>query len=208
MWLKQIACALAAAAAFAAEPLPGLRTEAASGGSVFYVKNTGSQSLASYLIELVEYPGSSYTLFQDETIAPGAERRIPVSNMTVGAAPEYVKLTAALYADGTTAGTPERVTLLVSRRKSTVDTTRELIRRLERAQAGGTAKTAVTFDLKQWADSLQPQGRSNRLTQATVEQSAARAAITHAIDQLAQHSIAEVLAELQGAAAHFPAAKP
>src|SRR3954465_4370507 len=91
---------LPAMAAFA-QSLPELRTEAVTAGSVFHVKNTGRQPLTSYLIELVEYPGSSCTLFQDEMppMAPGAGKSIPVTNMTVGAAPEYVKITAALYAD-------------------------------------------------------------------------------------------------------------
>ena len=41
-----------------------------------------------------------------------------------------------------------------------------LIRRLEKAQAVGTAKAAVIADLKQWAGSMQPQGRPNRNSQA------------------------------------------
>jgi hypothetical protein len=201
MWVKQIAFALlAVTAASAAEPVPQLRTEAVSGGSVFYVKNTGRQPLTAFLIELVDYPGSSYSLFQDETVAPGAEKKIPVTNMTVGAAPEYVKITAALYADGSTAGNPDRAALLVSRRKSALETTRELIRRLEKAQSSGTAKAAVMDDLKQWADSLQPQGKGNRMSQANVDQAAARAAVSDALGKLAQHSIEETLAGLRAVA--------
>src|SRR6266498_4835408 len=98
MSLQPIALALLAVGISAAQPLPDLRTEAAAGGSVFHVRNTAQQPLTAFLIELVDYPGSSYWVFQDDLAAPaapGAEQHIPVSNMTVGAVPDYVKLTAA-----------------------------------------------------------------------------------------------------------------
>ena len=104
-----------------AQALPELRTEPTTGGSIFYVKNVASQPVTAFLIELVNYPGSYYSLWQDEAahelIAPGAEKRIPVNNMTVGAVPDYVKLQAAVFADGSTAGIPEKVTQIVERRR-------------------------------------------------------------------------------------------
>ncbi|HWF47277.1 MAG TPA: hypothetical protein VG168_09745, partial [Bryobacteraceae bacterium] len=85
------------------DPLPQLRVEPTGGGSFFYVRNTASQPLTAFLIELVDYPGSSYSFWQDdvnaEPIAPGTEQKIHVGNMTVGAVPDYVKMEAALYAD-------------------------------------------------------------------------------------------------------------
>ena len=36
-----------------------------------------------------------------EPFPPGREKRIPITNMTVGAVPDHVKLQAAFYADGT-----------------------------------------------------------------------------------------------------------
>jgi hypothetical protein len=87
---KIIVALLAGAAALAAADLPALRVEAVPAGSVLYVKNTASQPLTAHLIELVDYPGSSFTLFDDDIanpVAPGAEKRIPITNMTVGAAP-------------------------------------------------------------------------------------------------------------------------
>ena len=80
---------LLAMAAAAAE-LPDLRIEPTAGGSIFYVKNSSTQPLTGWLIELVDYPGSSFSLWQDDPavpLAPGAERRIPVTNMTVGGGP-------------------------------------------------------------------------------------------------------------------------
>ena len=64
-------------------PLPDLRIEAVAGGSVFYVRNISAQPLTAFLIELVNYPGSTFSFWQDDIdatpIPPGGERRIPVS---------------------------------------------------------------------------------------------------------------------------------
>ena len=195
--------ALTIAAAPAAQQLPELRTEAVPAGSVFHVKNVEAQPLTAYLIELVDYPGSSYTLFQDEAppMAPGAEKAIRVTNMTVGAAPEYVKITAAEYADGQTAGDPAKAELLVGRRKAVLETARELVARLEKAQAAGTAKAAVVSDLKQWADSLPAEGRSRRLTAAGVNAAARRQTIAGAAAELEKGQVEEVLAKVRAMAA-------
>src|SRR6185369_5875730 len=119
-------------------PLPDLRTEPTDGGSVFYIRNNTAQPLKAYLIELVDYPGSAYSFWQDETSAeplpPKGERRIPVANMTVGAVPDYVKMRAALYADGSTAGVPEKIAQLLDRRRIMLETVRQVILRMESAQ--------------------------------------------------------------------------
>jgi hypothetical protein len=132
-------------------------------------------------------------LWQDDVsapIAPGAEKRIEVANMTVGAVPDYVKVTAAIYADGSSAGAPERVAQLIERRKAVLATTRELENRLAKAQAAGTPKDAIVADLKQWADELQPpdRGRSAR-TQAAINQAASRAVILESALRLGGHSV-------------------
>ena len=202
---------LAGAAAAAAQALPALRTEAVGGGSVFYVRNGAAQPLTAYLIELVDYPGSSYALFEDEIaapLAPGAEKRIPVTNMTVGAAPEYVKITAAVYADGTSAGDQAKASLIVGRRKAVLQTERDLIARLEKAKAAGAAKDALAAEWKQWADSLPPEGKSRRLTAANVNQEASRMTIAGAIGRLEHASIEELLAELRAREQALEAAKP
>jgi hypothetical protein len=160
---------LALSASAAPPPLPELRTEPTAGGSIFYVRNVGSQPLTAWLIELLNYPGSSYSLWMDEIasepLLPGVEKRIPVSNMTVGAAPDYVKMQAALYADGTSSGIPEKVAQFIERRRFLLETTRELIRRLEKGQTAA--------DLRQWAESLQPPAK----TKGNINQTAARSLI-------------------------------
>lgn len=196
---KFTAALLLAFSAVAAEvPLPELRIEPTNAGSIFYIKNNSSVALTAYLIELVDYPGSSYSLWQDETVAepipPQGEKRIQVTNMTVGAVPDYVKMRAALYAGGASAGIPEKVAQLTDRRRAMLETTRQLIARLEKAQSEGMAKAALAADLKQWADTLQPQGKSNRNSQAAINQAASRGLITAAAGKLEGASPAETLA--------------
>ena len=212
MSLPRIAAALGLAlyAAAAAEtPLPVLRIEPTPGGSIFYIKNNSAQPLTAYLIELVNYPGSSYSLWQEDItaqpVAPGAEQRIPVNNMTVGAVPDYVKLQAALFADGSSSGIPEKVTQLVERRRFLLETTRELLHRLEKT---GTPKGDLARDLKQWADSLQSAGRPNRDSQAFINQSAARGLIAEAIASLDKTSLEDALSHLRAAERAMAASKP
>src|SRR5258708_40278113 len=87
--------------------------------------------------------------------------------MTVGAVPDYVKLQAAIYADGTASGIPEKAAQLIARRRVMLETTRELIRRLEK----GADKAA----LNEWVASMpRPVGRTDRSFQAVMNQNAAR----------------------------------
>lgn len=202
---------LLASAAAAQAPLPDLRVEPTTGGSIFTIRNGSAQPLTAYLIELVNYPGSSYSLWQDEVaapISPGAEKRIQVANMTVGAVPDYVKMRAALYADGTSGGIPEKVAQIVARRRFVLETTRELIRRCEQAQSAGTAKPTLIDGLKQWADTMQPAGKANRNSQAFISQSAARALIADTVARLDAHSLDEALAGLRASERALAASKP
>jgi hypothetical protein len=193
-------------------PLPGLRIEPTTGGSIFYVKNTASQPLTAYLIELVGYPGSSDSFWEDnnaaELIPAGVELRIPVANMTVGAVPEYVKVQAAIYADGTSSGIPEKVAQLVERRRFILETTRELIRRLEKAQSAGAAKAALIADLKEWSESMQPPGKSRQVTQATINRAAARGLIGQTIGQLNEKPLDEAIGKLRAAERSLAGSKP
>jgi hypothetical protein len=192
---------LALPAIAAQMPLPELRIEPTAGGSVFYVKNNSTQALTAYLIELVDYPGSSYSLWQDETVAepipPQGTTRIQVANMTVGAVPDYVKIQAALYAGGTTAGIPEKVAQLLDRRRVTLETIRQLCGRIEKAQSENTPKSDLLAGLKQWADTLQPAGKGNRNSQAAINQAAARSVIAGTATRLDTLSFAESLAVLR-----------
>jgi hypothetical protein len=199
---KFAAVLLAAIPALAAQmPLPELRIEPTAGGSIFHIKNNSPEALNAYLIELVDYPGSSYSFWQDETVAepipPNGEKHIQVANMTVGAVPDYVKMQAALYAGGTSAGTPEKVAQLLDRRRGMLETTRQLIARIEKAQSEGTPKSELAAGLKQWADTLQPPGKGNRNSQAATNQAAARGVIAATAARLDAQSLAESLTVLR-----------
>ena len=213
MLLKLLTAALfLAQAGRAAQPLPVLHTEPIPGGSVFRVANTGSQPVTAFLIELVNYPGSYYSLWEDEAaadlIAPGAEKRIQVTNMTVGAVPDYVKLQAALFADGSSAGVPEKVAQMVERRRFTLATIRELIARIEKAQAASTPVPDLVAALKGWAQSLQPARRADPTAPATINNAAARAAISEAAAALESRTPAEALARLRAGEKSLAASKP
>jgi hypothetical protein len=203
MSLKSLAPALLLSFIATAAQLPELRTEPIGGGSVFFVKNTSSQPLTGFLIELVDYPGSSYYLWQDEIIsqpvAPGVEKRIQVTNMTAGAVPDYMKIQAAIYADGSTAGVPEKVTQFIERRKAILATTRELISRIE--------KGATKADLMQWAESLQPVGKVRPNSQPVINQTAARGLVLETAPKLESHST-ETLAGLRASEKTLAASKP
>jgi len=168
--------------ALAAEmPLPELRIEPTGGGSIFYIRNNSPVPLAAYLIELVGYPGSSYSFWQDETLAepipPKTEKRIQVANMTVGAVPDYVKMQAAVYTGGASAGIPEKVGQLRERRRAMLDAVRQLIARNQKEETEKMPKSDLMASLKQSADEMQPAGRGNRNSQAAINQAASREVI-------------------------------
>lgn len=187
-----------------AAQLPELRTEPIGGGTVFFVKNTSALPLTGYLIELVDYPGSSYSLWMDEAagdpVAPGAEKRIQVTNMTAGAVPDYMKIQAAIYADGSTAGVPAKVTQFIERRKAVLATTRELIGRI--------GKGASKAELTQWADSLQPVGKVRPNSQPVINQAASRALVSEAAAKLGSGSADQTLSWLRASEKALAASKP
>ena len=194
-------------------PLPQLRVEPALQSSVLFVKDAESQPpLPAFLVELVHYPGSYYQLWEDglttQPVAPGAEKRIPISNMTVGAVPDYVHLTAAIYADGTSAGTPEKVTQLIERRRAMLATTRELIGKLEKVKAAGASAAAAAADLKQQAETLPALTRSTQNSQPAINQSAAKTLTAETAAQLGTHSIEETISWLRATESRLASSKP
>jgi hypothetical protein len=114
---------------------------------------------------------------------------------------------AALYADGTSSGIPEKVTQLLERRRFLLETTRGLIGRLEKAQSAGTANAALIADLKQWSESMQPPPKA-RQSQTTINQAAARGVIGQAIGQLNETSLDAALGRLRAAERSLAASKP
>src|SRR5260370_3802648 len=103
---------LALAAAAAEGPLPDLRIEPTAGGSIFYIRNASPQPLTAFLIELVDYPGSTYSLWQDyittQSVPSNGEKRIPVTNMTVRAVPDSANARAGLKANGSSPCLPTK----------------------------------------------------------------------------------------------------
>ena len=162
-------------AAIALTDLPDLRIEAVDAGSALIVRNThASQALTAYLVELVDYPGSSYAFSQDELaqggepLGAGKQRRIPITNMTVGAAPDYMKMRAAIFADGSTAGDSDKVAQLRARRKLLLATVREVL--------------AHPGDLKQLFESVPvSNSKLKRSDPAVVDQASRRALLAEAL---------------------------
>lgn len=193
-------------------PLPELKVEPAAGGSILTVKNPYTQPLAAFVIELVNYPGSTFSLVHDEmgagAIPAGAEKKINVSNMTVGAVPEYVKLLAAVYEDGSTSGAPDKIKEILDRRKSRLETTRELIKRIEKAQADGKDKDAIVAELRQWSNSLAPPVGALRPTPVDPSKAAIRTLIGVTASHINTQSVAVELSNLKQSESALAASKP
>ncbi|HEY3742239.1 MAG TPA: hypothetical protein VGL53_20450 [Bryobacteraceae bacterium] len=187
--------------ALAEPPLPELKVEPKPGGSVLFIHNKATQPLTAFLIELVDYPGSSYALWQDEIIkgepvGPGGEEKIEITNMTVGAVPEYVKMRAAIYSDGTSSGIPEKVAQLVARRRSQLKVCRDLSAMLESETSKGASTAEISKDLEQWIESTAPKGKVDRNSQAAIDQAAKQMLVTHFKSELGAQPLASVLAHV------------
>jgi hypothetical protein len=203
----------AISAAFAEAPLPELRVEPAVQSSILYVKDAASQPpLTAFLVELVKYPGSYYQLWEDGLVTgpvePGAEKKIPISNMTVGAVPNYVHLTAAVYADGSSAGVPEKVTQLIERRKALLTAARELVAKLEKGKTAGTSAAAMADELKQQAGGIPGLTKSTQNSQPAINQSAAKSLTAETAVRLGSHSIDETIASLRVIEGRLASSKP
>jgi hypothetical protein len=188
-----------------------LRVEPIGGGTAFTVKNVAPQPLTAYLIELVGYPGSSYVLIQDDNtspIAPGGEKRLPVGNMIPGAAPNYMKLLAAIYADGTSSGVAEKITQVLQYRRVMLQTTREAIQRLEKAKAASTPKSAVIAELKNWDASIPEPVHKYRFRPTELNQTDQKALIADTVAKLETQSIDGILAGLRLSEQAMAASKP
>lgn len=176
-------------------PLPELHTDAVDAGSVFRVKNNQSAPLVAYMIELLGYPGSFYTFIVDEVngqpVKQGEERSSRVQNMTVGAVPDYVKLTAALYADGSSAGDPAKAAALVERRKAMLEATRGVITRINAAKD----KKALIAELNAWADTIVAPGKATRNS----NMNGGRSVVADAATALESISLEAELAQLKKA---------
>lgn len=203
LWLSPLATAQV--------PVPDLHIEPIGGGTAFTVKNTASQPLTAYFIELVGYPGSSYVLIQDDIespIPPGGDKRLPVGNMIPGAAPDYVKMQAAIYTDGSSSGIPDKVTQIIEHRRLMLQTTREAIQRLEKAKVGSTSKDALIAEIKQWNASIPEPVHKYRFRPKELNQTDTKALITDIATKLEAQPIDEVLTGLRASEHAMAASQP
>ncbi len=192
-------------------PLPELGVEPISGGTVFTVKNIGSQPLTACLLELVGYPGSSFVLIEDDItspVAPGVEKHIPSTNMIPGAAPTYMKLQAAIYLDGSSSGDPQKVAQIIEHRRLMLEATRDAIHRLETAKSASTPKDAVIADLKQWDASIAEPVHKYRFRPKELNQTDTKALITDIEAKVEAHSIDDALSGLRSSEQAMAASKP
>lgn len=188
----------------AQSPLPELRTEATAGGSIFHIRNAAGQPLTAYFIELVNYPGSFYQLWQDETnsapIPPGGEKHIPNTNMTVGAVPEYVKLQAAMFADGSTAGAPDKVEQLLAHRRYLLGTVRKLIASLEANPSEPGRQVKMMLELLEPPIDRTPSAmRAYRKSQQFINDTADKSLYLDIAAKLKSTPLKDVLATLRAA---------
>jgi hypothetical protein len=137
---------------------PEVTAEPRGEGSVIRVRNTGTQHLTAFLVEIVDYPGNEFGMQWDEgcleTVAPGAEKQVVVESMMPGTVPDYLRVRAGVYADGSTFGEASKVNQIVSSRRLRLKLTRDLIDRVEKGRSGTRESL--------WSD-LKSVGQSNRI---------------------------------------------
>jgi hypothetical protein len=135
-------------------PLPALRVEAMPAGSILHIRNAHTAPLSAFLVRMVDYPGGRFEYFHDnvhgEAIAPGTERHFEVRSMLAGVAPDYLKLQAAIYADGSTAGGAGEVAELIASRRERLRAFREAIQLLDAAKRKGQSAEQVIAELEKW----------------------------------------------------------
>jgi hypothetical protein len=214
MLLPSIAAAMLLALPLAAAeaPMPDLKVEPTGGGSIFTIKNNYSQPLAAFLIELVDYPGSTYSFTHDPlgptAIPAGGEKKITVANMTVGAVPDHVKIQAAIYEDGTTVGTPEKVAHILNQRRARLSNTRAILQRIEADQKEGKDKDAIVADLRQWATTIVPPPPPGMQPITDPAKTAMRNMIALAANNIAKQGIEMEVNRLKTTEGELAASKP
>jgi hypothetical protein len=111
--------------------------------------------------------------------------------------PDFVKVRAAIYADGTSSGSPEKIAQLLDRRRVVLKTTRELIARLAAAESKGTSKAAANDALRRWAGSMM-----------TPREAAGRNLIGETASRLQVESLTDVLGRLRATEKILVVSKP
>jgi hypothetical protein len=215
MLTKTLAATLMlAVSAVAAEPqLPSLRIEPTGGGSILYVKNVADKPLTAFLIELVDYPGSSYSYWEDsvpggEPVLSGQEKKITIQNMTVGAVPDYVKIRAAIYSDGTTAGIPQRVQVLLDRRRAAREAIGELLNRLHAAKSANAVRVNFATSLNRSAEIMTPPPNSDKMSTFAISRSITKNYFLEIAAYLDAHTFDQAITLLESKQKELAASKP
>jgi hypothetical protein len=184
-------------AAIAGIPCPEVKAEPVENGSLIRLRHNEAQPLTGFLIEIVDYPGNRFAYMRDElfgsSIAAGHERRIVVNNLMPGTVPDYLKVTAAVYANGTSCGTADKVKLIIDARRENRQLNRAIIGRIKEGLSAGASTENLTTDLTKWA-------RSNSAVNSAV--------ITHVVEQLKRTSTDKVLSALEKVEQILAASKP
>jgi len=203
---------LALQAKAADAPIPELRVEADPSGSVFDVKNVYSQPLTAMLIELVDFPDDKYSFTRDDmgpgAIAAGTDKKIRVANPNPGTAPDHVKITAAIYADGETAGAPDKIKHILDLRRGRLENTRAIIQRIEKDQKDGKDKDAIIADLRQWATTIVPPPPPGMQPITEPAKTVMRNMVVVSAGQVNTKGIVEELTQLKKTESELAASKP
>jgi hypothetical protein len=106
---------------------------------------------------MVDYPGNNFQIVVDEVwgkpLPSGHERTYHTPALMPGTVPEYLKVVAAIYEDGTTAGKAEDTAILLDDRRRKLRGLQAILPRLEKLHPGKTAPQIIA-DLRTWKDSL------------------------------------------------------
>ena len=177
-----LATILTGAAIVMAADCPAVTGEPADDGSILRIQQPAAPPVTAFLVEIVDYPGNHFAYRNDELVRPspseGNAKRVFVPTLMPGTVPEYLKVTAAIFADGSTCGPANKVGELLSARRETLKLTRELLQRLEKQ----IAKEELAAQLRTWARS-QPRAYADLITRTA--------------DQLGRGAVAEVLDALR-----------
>jgi hypothetical protein len=180
-----------------AAPCPEVNAEPFKDGSLIRIRHDQPQVLTAFLIEIVDYPGNRFAHLEDElfrdSIPAGKERRLVVSSLMPGTVPDYLKVTAAIYGDGTVCGTLEKVKLILDARRENLQQTREIIGRIQKAQTSQGSTASLTAELRARAQSASP---------------SVKGVFSHVADQLDRVSLHEVLRSLRVVEQTLAASKP
>lgn len=184
-------------AVMATTPCPEVKAEPVDDGSLIRIRHNQPHPLTAFLLEIVDYPGNRFSHMQDDlfrpTTAAGEEGRIVVASLMPGTVPDYLKVTAAIYANGDTCGPADKVKLIIDARRQNLQLNRELISSIEKARDARKSAQEIAAELTERARSESP---------------AFSGVMTHVAEELKRRSVDEVLGVLRIVEQTLAASKP